>query len=63
MSIFDDEPKRKAVVHEIGEDLSLLSIAELGERIAILKTEVERLENERVLKGAQKQQASALFKI
>ncbi len=63
MSIFDEEPKRKKVVHEIGQDLSMLSVDELGERIAILKREVERLETESVLKGAQREQASALFKI
>ena len=63
MSIFDEEPKRKKVVHEIGQDLSMLSVDELGERIAILKREVERLETESVRKGAQREQSSALFKI
>ena len=41
----------------------MLSVDELGERIAILKREVERLETESVLKGAQREQAAALFKI
>ncbi|TIU77536.1 MAG: DUF1192 family protein, partial [Mesorhizobium sp.] len=36
MAIFDDEPRKKARPHEIGQDLSLLSVDELSERIALL---------------------------
>ena len=43
----DDLPKKK-VTHEIGQDLSLLSIAELSDRIALLKEEIARLEEPRV---------------
>ena len=32
----EDRPKKK-IVHEIGQDLALLSIKELEERIAVLK--------------------------
>ncbi len=32
MALFDDEPARKRKTHEIGQDLSLLSIADLEER-------------------------------
>lgn len=39
----DDRPKKK-VVHEIGQDLALLSIKELEERIALLKGEIGRLQ-------------------
>jgi uncharacterized small protein (DUF1192 family) len=39
----DDRPKKK-VVHEIGQDLALLSIKELEERIAVLKEEIGRLQ-------------------
>ena len=39
----DDRPKKK-IVHEIGQDLSLLSVGELSERIALLKEEIARLE-------------------
>jgi uncharacterized small protein (DUF1192 family) len=35
-------PKKKA--HEIGEDLTLLSVEELQERVAVLRAEIERLE-------------------
>jgi len=39
----DDRPKKK-IVHEIGQDLALLSVKELEERIAALKEEIGRLE-------------------
>ena len=38
----DDLPKKK-IAHEMGQDLSLLSVAELGERIGFLKEEIARL--------------------
>ena len=37
----DDRPKTK-VSHEIGQDLSLLSVEELSSRIALLTGETER---------------------
>ena len=40
----DDRPKKK-ITHEIGQDLTLLSVREkLTERIALLKDEIARLE-------------------
>ncbi len=39
----DDRPKKK-VAHEIGQDLTLLSVKELEERIALMKAEIARLE-------------------
>ncbi len=39
----DDRPKKK-IAHEIGQDLSLLSLKELDERIALLQEEIRRLE-------------------
>lgn len=62
MALFDDEPKKKKMVHEIGQDLSLLSVAELNERIAALRAEIVRLETEVVAKSATKSAAEALFK-
>ena len=47
MSMFDEEAPRKKRVHEIGQDLSLLSVDELSERIEQLKEEIGRLEAER----------------
>ena len=37
----------KKVTHEIGQDLLLLSVEELTERVALLKTEIARLEESR----------------
>jgi uncharacterized small protein (DUF1192 family) len=39
----EDLPKKK-VVHEIGQDLYLISAEDLAERIALLKEEIARLE-------------------
>ena len=39
----DDRPKKK-ISHEIGQELALLSVEELRERIALLKEEIARLE-------------------
>ncbi|MGH6861599.1 MAG: DUF1192 domain-containing protein [Phyllobacterium sp.] len=61
MSLFDEEPRRK-LVHEIGQELSLLSVAELDERIALLRSEIVRLEEERARKGDSKVAAEALFR-
>jgi uncharacterized small protein (DUF1192 family) len=62
MAVFDDEPNRPVRVHEIGQDLSLLSVGELNERIGQLKDEIARLEEELKSKGATKQAAEALFR-
>jgi len=62
MALFDDEPKKKPKAHEIGQDLSLLSVAELTDRIGILRGEIERLEAELKSKGATKTAAEALFR-
>ncbi|APH70223.1 DUF1192 domain-containing protein [Aquibium oceanicum] len=61
MSFFDDEPVKKPKPHEIGQDLSLLSVAELEERIGLLRTEIARLEAELKTKGSTKSAAEALF--
>ncbi|MDX8531466.1 DUF1192 domain-containing protein [Mesorhizobium sp. VK25A] len=62
MAIFDDEPRKKPRPHEIGQDLSLLSVDELSERIALLRDEIARLEAERAAKGTTKSAAEALFR-
>jgi len=62
MALFEDEPRKKAKPHEIGQDLSLLSVAELAERIALLREEIARLEGELAAKGATKSAAEALFR-
>jgi uncharacterized small protein (DUF1192 family) len=62
MPIEDDDRPRKKIGHEIGQDLSLLSVEELGERIALLKNEIERLEAASAKKRASKDVANSFFK-
>jgi uncharacterized small protein (DUF1192 family) len=57
----DDLPKKK-ITHDLGQELSLLSVAELGERIALLKEEIARLEAEKTRKHASKSAADTFFK-
>jgi uncharacterized small protein (DUF1192 family) len=57
----DDRPKKK-VVHEIGQDLTLLSVKELDERVALLKEEIARLEGDKTKKQATRSVADQFFK-
>jgi uncharacterized small protein (DUF1192 family) len=57
----DDQPKRK-ISHEIGQDLSLLSVGELDERMALLREEIERLQAAATRKRASRDAASQFFK-
>lgn len=61
MAAEEDAPRRK-VIHDIGQDLSLLSVDELGERIALLKAEIERLQAAQVGKQASRNAANSFFK-
>jgi uncharacterized small protein (DUF1192 family) len=62
MPIEDDEAPRKKVTHEIGQDLSLLSVEELTERIALLTGEIGRLQEAATKKRASKDAADSFFK-
>jgi uncharacterized small protein (DUF1192 family) len=62
MPIEDEDRPRKKISHEIGQDLSLLSVEELAERIALLKAEIERLEAASAKKRASKDAANSFFK-
>jgi uncharacterized small protein (DUF1192 family) len=62
MAIEDDDRPRKKVTHEIGQDLSLLSLEELNERIALLNSEIERLQTAATKKRASKEAADSFFK-
>ena len=57
----DDKPKKK-IAHEIGQDLTLLSAAELTERITLLRREIVRLEADMARKNAVKSAADMFFK-
>ena len=56
----DDRPKKK-IVHEIGQDLALLSVNELRERIALLQDEIARLEASIASKQASRSVADTFF--
>jgi uncharacterized small protein (DUF1192 family) len=62
--MFDDEPagRRKAVSHEVGADLSAISVDELRERIRLLQAEIDRLEAEITRKDASRNAAASFFK-
>ncbi len=62
MAIEDDEKPRRKITHDIGQDLSLLSVDELGERIALLTTEIARLQAEIDKKRASRDAAASFFK-
>jgi uncharacterized small protein (DUF1192 family) len=57
----DDRPKKK-ITHEIGQELALLSVKELQERIALMKEEIARLETAIAGKQASRNVADAFFK-
>lgn len=59
---FDEERPKKTLVHEIGQDISMLSVEELRERIELLRTEIKRLEQVKDQKGSHKSAADAFFK-
>lgn len=58
----DEDRPRKKVTHDIGQDLSLLSVEELTERVALLNTEIARLEEAAAKKRASRDAADRFFK-
>ena len=59
----DDLTRPKPGVHDLGQDLSALSISEIDERVEILEREIERLKEARGRKEASKDAASAFFRL
>jgi uncharacterized small protein (DUF1192 family) len=57
----DDRPKKK-ITHDIGQELALLSVKELQERIALLKEEIGRLEASIAGKQSSRNVADQFFK-
>ena len=57
----DDKPKKK-IAHEIGQDLTLLSIEELGARVQLLHDEIKRLEADMAQKRVSRSTADQFFK-
>ncbi|UPJ59629.1 DUF1192 domain-containing protein [Bradyrhizobium sp. 192] len=62
MATEDDDRPRKKISHEIGQDLSLLSVEELTERVTLLKSEIARLEEAATSKRASRDAANSMFK-
>ena len=61
MSIEDLEPK-KPKGHEVGADLSKLSVGELAELIETLKDEIARVDETLAAKQSSKSAAESVFK-
>ena len=57
----DDRPKKK-IIHEMGQELTLLSVGELAERVTLLKEEIARIEANMATKQASKSAADMFFK-
>ncbi|MCB1496119.1 MAG: DUF1192 domain-containing protein [Bauldia sp.] len=58
----DDAPQKKPARHQVGEDLSALSVDELNERIALLRSEIARIEEAIGAKRASADVAASFFK-
>jgi uncharacterized small protein (DUF1192 family) len=57
----DDKPKKK-IAHEIGQDLTLLSVDELAARVQLMRDEISRLEADMVRKRVSRTAADQFFK-
>ena len=60
---FAEEPVPRAGALEIGQDLSLLSINEIDERVGLLEREIARLKDAKSRKERSLEAASAFFNL
>ncbi|MBY0380789.1 MAG: DUF1192 domain-containing protein [Xanthobacteraceae bacterium] len=58
----DDDMPRPKIAHQIGQDLSMLSVDELAQRVRLLRDEITRVENEMTKKRASRDAAANFFK-
>ena len=68
MPAFDEDPvfaprPKARLAHEIGQAIDDLSAPELAERIALLRSEIERLEKAIEARQATRAAAASVFKI
>ena len=68
MAALDDDPvfapkPKTPVAHEIGQNIDDLSAPELSERIALLRSEIDRLEKAIEARQATRAAAASIFKI
>jgi uncharacterized small protein (DUF1192 family) len=61
-AIDEDEKPKKKIAHEIGQDLSLLSVEELAARVQLMHDEISRLEADMAQKRASRSAADQFFK-
>lgn len=62
MSFIEDDRPQKKATHEIGMDLSMMSVDELQSRIELLQAEIARIEAEAARKASGRLAAENLFR-
>jgi uncharacterized small protein (DUF1192 family) len=62
MGVFDDDQPKRKITHDIGQDLTLLSVEELSARVQLLHDEINRLEADMTSKNATRAAADQFFK-
>ncbi|WP_026783974.1 DUF1192 domain-containing protein [Pleomorphomonas koreensis] len=60
--IIDDDRPQPPAAHVVGQDLSHLSVADLRERVDLLRAEIARIEEALRLKDDVRNAADSLFK-
>lgn len=63
MVFLDDDRPRKKPTHEIGQDLSLLSVGDLEDRIGILEAEIVRMREALQARHRTRSAADSVFKL
>ncbi len=61
--MFDDEPVKKPRGHEVGMPIEAMSVEELADRIAMLESEIGRLQAAIAARQKTRSAADALFKL
>lgn len=61
--MFDDEPVKKPLTHEVGMPIDTMSVDELGKRIVLLRAEIARLEQAIAARQQSRSQAESLFRL
>ena len=62
-TMFDDEAVKKPRGHEVGMPIDTMSVGELNERIAMLRSEIERLEEAVAARQRTRAAADSLFRL
>jgi uncharacterized small protein (DUF1192 family) len=61
--MFDDEPVKKPLVHEVGMPIDTMSVDELTKRVEMLREEILRLERAIISRQQSRSQADQLFRL